>query len=163
MIVGIDPGTATVGFSFVSGSKQNPVIHDYGVLTTAPRPEEEMPDRLVEIAADLESLLIKHKPQKAIVEKLFASRNVTTVISVAQARGVIVYLLRKHHVEITSLTPHEIKQSITGFGRADKKQMQQMVQRIFKLDTLPKPDDAADALGMGWIGLPISDPNRKIL
>lgn len=156
MIIGIDPGTATVGFSFISGSKQTPVIHDFGVLTTTPRPKEQMPDRLLEIATDLEGLIKKHRPQKAIVEQLFASRNITTVISVAQARGVIVYLLRKHGVEIASLTPHEIKQAVTGFGRADKKQMQIMVQKIFKLDTLPKPDDAADALGMGWIGLPLT-------
>jgi crossover junction endodeoxyribonuclease RuvC len=153
MIIGIDPGTATVGFSFVSGTKQKPVIIDFGVLTTKAQKAEFMPLRLLELGNDLEELLNKYKPTKAVVEDLFFFKNAKTVISVAQARGMILYLLTKHGVEVLSLTPLQIKQTITGYGRADKKQMQTMIKKIFKLEEIPKPDDAADALGMAWCGL----------
>ncbi len=155
MVIGIDPGTATVGFSLVSGTKKNPVIHEYGILQTPPLPKEKMPDRLVEIGQDLEQLINKFKPTHAVVEDLFFFKNQKTVISVAQSRGVILFVLRKNNIEINSLTPLQIKQTVTGYGRADKAQMQNMVKRIFKLDEIPKPDDAADSLAMAWIGLPM--------
>jgi crossover junction endodeoxyribonuclease RuvC len=157
MVIGIDPGTATVGYAIVKGSKQNPEIVNFGVLHTDPRPKEEMPDRLLEIGNDLEELIRTYHPTHAVVEDLFASRNVTNVISVSQSRGVICYILKKHNIHITSLTPHEIKVTVTGNGRAEKKQTQAMVKRIYKLDTIPKPDDAADALAMAYIGLPMSN------
>jgi crossover junction endodeoxyribonuclease RuvC len=153
MIIGIDPGTATVGFSFVTGTKQKPVIIDFGVLTTKAQKAEFMPFRLLELGNDLEELLIKYKPTKAVVEDIFFFKNAKTVISVAQARGMILYLLTKHGVEVLSLTPLQIKQTITGYGRADKKQVQTMIKKIFNLEKIPKPDDAADALGMAWCGL----------
>jgi crossover junction endodeoxyribonuclease RuvC len=156
MIIGLDPGTATVGYSFVSGNKQHPIIHDYGILQTDARPKEEMPDRLLELGTDLEILLLKYKPTLAVVEDLFFFRNTTTVISVAQSRGMMLYLLRKHNCEVKSLTPLQIKQTLTGYGRADKKQMQTMVKRIYKLDHVPKPDDAADSLAMAYLGLPMN-------
>lgn len=155
MVIGIDPGTATVGFSLVSGTKRNPIIHEYGVLHTDPRPKEEMPDRLVELGTDLEHIIKLYNPKCAVIEELFFFRNKTTVISVAQSRGMMVYLLRKAGVDIKSFTPLQIKQTLTGYGRADKKQMQTMVKRIYKLDEIPKPDDAADSLAMAWLGLPM--------
>jgi crossover junction endodeoxyribonuclease RuvC len=153
MTIGIDPGTATVGFSLVEGTKQNPIIVEYGVLTTKAGPREIMPQRLLEIATDLESLLKKYKPDKAVVEDLFFFKNAKTVISVAQSRGVTLYLLAKYNVEIIEVTPLQVKQILCGYGRATKQQMQQMVKRIYKLDEIPKPDDAADSLAMAWIGL----------
>jgi crossover junction endodeoxyribonuclease RuvC len=153
MTIGIDPGTATVGFSLVEGTKQNPIIVEYGVLTTKAGPRAIMPQRLLEIATDLESLLKKYKPDRAVVEDLFFFKNAKTVISVAQSRGVTLYLLAKYNVEIIEVTPLQVKQTLCGYGRATKQQMQQMVKRIYKLDEIPKPDDAADSLAMAWIGL----------
>lgn len=153
IVIGIDPGTATVGYAICSGTKKTPTILDYGVLHTEPLPKEKMPNRLLEIGNDLELLLIKFKPTHAIIEDLFFFKNQTTAISVAQSRGVLLYLLAKHNVSILSLTPLEIKQGISGYGRATKKQVQTMVQKVFKLSSPPKPDDAADALAMSWLGL----------
>ena len=112
-----------------------------------------MPFRLLEIAQDLEFLLDKYKPVKAFVEDLFFFKNSKTVISVAQSRGVLLYLLAKKKVEIYSLTPLQVKQSFCGYGRADKKQIQKMVQKVYNLDEIPKPDDAADSLAMAWLAL----------
>jgi crossover junction endodeoxyribonuclease RuvC len=156
MTIGIDPGTATVGFSLVNGTKSKPVIVEYGILQTAARPREFMPERLAEIAADLESLIIKYKPDTAVVEDLFFFKNAKTVISVAQARGVILYLLAKHGVKIQEYTPLQIKMAVCGYGRATKIQLQEMVKKIYKLEQIPKPDDAADSLAMAWLGLPNS-------
>ena len=153
MTVGIDPGTATVGYSFVSGNQKSPVINDYGVLRTEARDKEFMPLRLLEIAQDLESLLDRFNPTKAVIEDLFFFKNAKTVISVAQSRGMILYLLAKRNVEIISVTPLQVKQTLCGYGRADKKQVQEMVKRIYGLDQIPKPDDAADSLAMAWMGL----------
>jgi crossover junction endodeoxyribonuclease RuvC len=156
MTIGIDPGTATVGFSLVNGSKSKPEIVAYGILQTAARPREFMPERLAEIASDLESLLVKYKPDNAVVEDLFFFKNAKTVISVAQSRGVILYLLAKHGVKIQEYTPLQIKMAVCGYGRATKIQLQEMVKRIYKLEQIPKPDDAADSLAMAWLGLPNS-------
>jgi crossover junction endodeoxyribonuclease RuvC len=154
MTIGIDPGTATVGFSLVEGTKKNPKIIEYGVLHTKAGPKETMPFRLLEIATDIEAILKKYNPDSAVVEDLFFFKNAKTVISVAQSRGVILHLLAKHSVKITEVTPLQVKQTLCGYGRASKQQMQEMVKRIYKLDHIPKPDDAADSLGMAWIGLP---------
>lgn len=153
MILGLDPGTATVGFSFVSGNKKTPLIHDFGVLTTLPRAADQMPQRLLEIAQDLESLLDLYKPKKAVVEDIFFFSNQKTVISVAQSRGMVLYLLAKRGIEIQGITPLQVKQAICGYGKATKKQVQTMVQRLYNLPEIPKPDDAADSLAMAWVGL----------
>jgi crossover junction endodeoxyribonuclease RuvC len=153
MIIGIDPGVNIVGFALVQGSKSNPVIVDYGILHTDQTTRNDGHFRLLEIAQDMEAIITKYKPTKAIVEDLFFFKNAKTVIQVAQSRGVILYILAKNNVEIISKTPLQIKQTITGYGRADKKQMQQMVKKIYKLKEIPQPDDAADALAMAWIGL----------
>jgi len=153
IIIGIDPGTATVGFAVVQGSAKEPQILDYGVLKTEAKHRDEMPSRILELGQDLEQIITKFKPTKAIVEDLFFFKNAKTVISVAQSRGMILYILAKNGVEILSLTPLQIKQSITGYGRATKQEMQEMVKRIYSLDEIPKPDDAADSLAMAWLGL----------
>ncbi|MBC7472059.1 MAG: crossover junction endodeoxyribonuclease RuvC [candidate division SR1 bacterium] len=153
MTIGIDPGTATVGFSLVSGTRNHPIIHEYGILQTLPLPKEQMPFRLLELGRDLESIILKYKPNNAVVEDLFFFKNAKTVISVAQSRGMTLYLLAKHNVKILELTPLQIKQSLCGYGRATKVQVQNMVKKIYKLDQIPKPDDAADSLAMAWLGL----------
>lgn len=153
MILGLDPGTNLVGFAFCSGTKKHPVIEEYGVIRTLADKKREMSDRLLEIAEDLENLLDKYNPSKALVEDLFFFKNAKTVISVAQSRGVLLYLLKKRGVKIESITPLQIKQSVCGYGRASKSQVQKMMQKIFSLKDLPKPDDAADSLAMAWLGL----------
>ena len=151
MILGIDPGTATVGYSVVSGTKQKPVIHDYGVITTAPR--EDFGGRLLEISWDLEAIIKQHDITDCVLEDLFFFKNAKTVITVAQARGVIMYLLAKNNIKIHSVTPLQVKAAMCGYGRASKEQVQKMVKKIYGLESIPKPDDAADALAMGWYGL----------
>ncbi|MEM1312591.1 MAG: crossover junction endodeoxyribonuclease RuvC [Patescibacteria group bacterium] len=153
IILGLDPGTATVGFAFSSGTRKNPIISEYGILRTKALPPDMMPQRLLEIAQDLERLLDIHKPTKAIVEELYFFKNHKTVISVAQSRGILLYLLAKRGIEIISATPLQIKQTLCGYGRADKRQVQIMVQKVYGLNTLPVPDDAADSLAMAWWGL----------
>jgi len=152
-ILGIDPGTATVGYACVEGNKKSPQIVDYGVLRTKAQPKEFMPDRLLELAEDLEQILQRYTPAHAVVEDLFFFRNTTTVISVAQSRGMMLYLLRKYGVSVSSATPLQLKQTLCGYGRATKKQMQNMTQRVYHMESVPKPDDAADALALAWYGL----------
>lgn len=153
LVLGIDPGTATVGYSFVGGTKQKPQVFQYGVLKTLPQSKDLEGHRLLEIATDLEELIGKHKPDKAIIEDLFFFKNQKTVISVAQSRGMMLYILAKNGIETQSVTPLQVKQTLCGYGRADKKQVQTMVQKVFGFSELPKPDDAADSLAMAWWGL----------
>jgi crossover junction endodeoxyribonuclease RuvC len=153
LVLGIDPGTATVGYSFVSGTKQQPVVHEYGVLRTLPVSKDLAGERLLEIGRDLEELIQKYKPDKAVIEDLFFFKNQKTVISVAQSRGMMLYVLAGHGIETASVTPLQVKQTLCGYGRASKLQMQKMVQKVFGFEELPKPDDAADSLAMAWWGL----------
>jgi crossover junction endodeoxyribonuclease RuvC len=152
-IIGIDPGIAIVGYAIVSGNKRTPIIHDYGVLTTPVLHESRLNERLYEIYQDLDSILEEHKPDMAVVEKLFFFQNQKTVIQVAQARGVILALLAKHNVQVIEPTPLQIKQSVTGHGRADKKQMIKIMQKLYGIKEKITPDDAADALAMGYYEL----------
>lgn len=152
-VIGIDPGTATLGYAFVKRRSFEPEIIDYGVLKTRTSSTENMPDRLLEIGKDLETLIVKNQPEIAVVEEVFFFKNAKTVISVAQSRGLILYLLAKHQVKIISVTPLQVKQTLCGYGRASKSEIQTMVKKLYKLNKYPKPDDAADALAMAWIGL----------
>jgi crossover junction endodeoxyribonuclease RuvC len=153
MIIGIDPGTATVGYSFVDGTRQKPVIHDYGIITTLPLPKDLLPTRLLEISKDLIELIKIHKPTQAVVEDIFFARNMKTAIAVAQARGAILYVLADFGIPVLSPTPLQIKHTICGYGNASKKQVQTMVVKIYNLDHIPQPDDAADSLAIAWWGL----------
>lgn len=152
-VLGIDPGVAMVGYAFVSGNKQKPQAWEYGVLKTLPSAVELEAGRLLEIGTDLETLLEKYKPSKAIVENLFFFKNHKTAMSVAQSRGVLLYLLAKYGIPIVSVTPLQVKQTLCGYGRANKKQIQHMIQKIFGFSQLPTPDDAADSLAIAWWGL----------
>lgn len=144
-ILGIDPGYGIVGYGIIDYNVGTQVV-DYGVVST---PKElTLPERLEVIYSSLCSLINSYKPDVLAVEELFYFKNQTTVISVAEARGVILLAGRNTKIPIFEYTPLQIKQALTGFGRAEKSQMQFMVKTILGLDTVPKPDDAADALAV---------------
>jgi crossover junction endodeoxyribonuclease RuvC len=146
-IIGIDPGTATTGFGIIS-ELPGGSIHciQYGVIRTPVN--MPMPERLAQIYQDLQEILLLHHPQFAAVEKLFFAKNVTNAISVGQARGVILLALQQQSIPILEFTPNEVKQAVSGYGAAGKKQVQAMVKALLNLDTIPEPDDAADALAI---------------
>lgn len=152
-VMGIDPGLATVGYAIVEGKKQSPIVIDYGVLSTLAGPESMTPYRLLEIRQDLEALIKLHQPEVAVVEKLFFFKNQKTIIQVAGARGVITSLLAEYGVRIVELTPLEVKQSVSGHGRADKQQIIKLMQKLYKIEERITPDDAADALAMAYCEL----------
>lgn len=145
LIMGIDPGLATVGFGFVSFQKGNSFkAGEYGaVLTEAGRKTE---DRLAEIYDNIDELIKSERPEAVSIEKLYFNTNEKTAINVAEARGVILLAVRKNNVPIFEYTPLQIKQALTGYGRADKKQIMYMVKTILRLPSEPHPDDTADAL-----------------
>ncbi len=149
-IIGIDPGTATTGFAVIQKTQGELTALDYGVITTPAG--LDLATRLTMIADDLDELLTQHKPELAVVEQIFFAKNQTTAFAVAQARGVVLLLLARHGVQIQELSPPEVKQAVTGYGKADKKQVQQMVKEIYQLDKIPQPDDAADALALAYAG-----------
>jgi crossover junction endodeoxyribonuclease RuvC len=145
--LGIDPGIGLTGYGVVKlESDGNLTLIDYGAIETPPK--MPMPERLMSLYQELQRLILLHKPDISAVEKLFFARNVTTAISVGQARGVAMLSLAQAGIPIGEYTPNEIKQSVTGYGGADKRQVQVMVQMILNMDELPKPDDAADGLAV---------------
>lgn len=143
-IIGIDPGTGILGFGVVDFHQGKTKLVTAGVITTpAHTPIDE---RLEEIFDGLTSIIAETEPELMSIEKLFFSQNVTTAISVAQARGVAMLTGRKARLPIAEYTPQQIKQTLTGYGKADKKQVQEMVRMQLGLSEVPKPDDCADAL-----------------
>ncbi len=144
-IIGIDPGTGILGFGVVDFiPHKSPQMIDGGVISTPPHTELSV--RLLDIYDSLSSIIKATKPDAMSIEKLFFARNITTAISVAEARGVVILAAVKHKLPVYEYTPLQIKQTMTGYGRADKKQVQEMVRIHLNLKTIPKPDDAADAL-----------------
>jgi len=158
LAIGIDPGTATTGFGLVRESESGDLeAVDWGViLTPAKAPAAE---RLGQIFDELNEILEKHKPQTAGVEELFFQRNVSTAIAVGQARGVVLLALQRAGLPVFDYNPKEIKQTITGYGGADKAQMQSMVRTLLELPEIPKPDDAADALAVAICHLHLAKYN----
>lgn len=143
-IIGIDPGTGILGFGVIDFAKNKSKLVTAGVITTpAHTPLDE---RLEEIFEGLTDIIAETKPDAMSIEKLFFSQNITTAISVAQARGVAMLTGRRAKLPIAEYTPQQIKQSLTGYGKADKKQIQEMVKLQLGLSEAPKPDDCADAL-----------------
>lgn len=143
--IGFDPGTARLGYGIIE-SEPDPVAIDYGVIvTTADSP---MATRLLEIHAAVGELIDRHQPQAIAVERLFFARNVTTAMTVGQARGVVLLAAAQHGVATAEYAPSEIKQAVVGYGKADKQQIQEMVRIMLGLESLPRPDDAADALAV---------------
>lgn len=147
LALGIDPGTATTGYGLVRLKPDGELVAvSYGIISTS---KDDTPSsRLEKIFDELNKLLKKYKPETAGVEKLFFARNVTTGIAVGQARGVVLLALQKAKVETFEYSPNEVKQAVSGYGFAEKRQMQEMVRTLLQLDKIPKPDDAADALAI---------------
>lgn len=144
-ILGIDPGTGILGFGVIDqDDRGNVVLVDAGVIRTSVHEKDAV--RLLTIYDELKEIIELHKPQVISVEKLFFARNVTTAMTVSQARGVVLLLGEQHGLQLHEFTPMQIKQALTGYGKADKKQIQEMVRIVLKLKEAPKPDDAADAL-----------------
>ncbi len=146
IILGIDPGTAATGYGVIKIKGGIPHLIEYGCITTSKKnlPEE----RLWEIYQDITKLIKKYRPELLAVESLFFFKNLKTAISVAQARGVILVVAAKNKIRLVEFTPLQVKNSLTGYGKADKKQVQYMVKKLLGLKASPKPDDAADALAV---------------
>ena len=147
LALGIDPGTATTGYGLVRLMPDGELVAvSFGIIST---PKDATPSaRLEMLYTDLRKIIKQHKPDTSAVEKLFFARNVTTGIAVGQARGVVLLALEQAGIEIFEYTPKEVKQAVAGYGSAEKRQVQEMVRALLQLDSIPKPDDAADALAI---------------
>lgn len=143
-ILGIDPGTGILGFGVIESDKGKVQLVDAGVIRTPVKQDDAI--RLATIYEELTDIIAETRPTTMSVEKLFFAQNVTTAMTVAQARGVVLLCGQQASLNIFEYTPLQIKQAITGYGKADKKQMQEMVRVILKLKDVPRPDDCADAL-----------------
>ena len=146
IVLGIDPGYAIVGCGVVEYKSNHFRMLDYGAITT----EAHTPfnERIEKIFDQASALMMKYKPDAMAIEKLFFNTNQKTAIDVAQARGALVLAAQKNHIPIFEYTPLQVKQSVVGYGRAEKKQVQEMTRIMLNLEKIPKPDDAADALAM---------------
>lgn len=147
IILGIDPGLATMGYGVINAERGNYSVIDYGAVLT---PKDlTLPQRLLQLEEGVKELIDTFKPDNIAIEELFFSKNVTTGIAVSEARGVILLTAVKGlGDEVYEYTPNQIKQAVTGYGGADKMQMQHMVQTLLRLKSIPRPDDAADALAV---------------
>lgn len=146
LVLGIDPGYAIVGFGLVESAGAQARLISCGAINTPAG--ERISSRLLQIASDLEQLILQFKPDVMAVEELFFNQNVTTGIGVAQARGVILMTAEKLGVPIYEYTPSQVKQAVVGYGKAEKHQVMDMTKRILGLKSAPKPDDAADAVAI---------------
>jgi crossover junction endodeoxyribonuclease RuvC len=145
-VLGLDPGTATTGWAILSEKKGGIFTVAYGHISTEKNTDEAK--RILEINKDLLAIIKKYQPQEAAVEKLFFFKNKKTIIEVGQSRGALLLTLEQNHVKISGYTPLQVKQAITGYGRADKRQVQLMVKNILRLKEIPQPDDTADAIAI---------------
>jgi crossover junction endodeoxyribonuclease RuvC len=148
LVVGVDPGTATTGYALVAEDAEGEIrLVRYGVIET--RAGEPMPLRLLSIHADLSALIRETGPEVMAVEELFFSRNVTTALTVGQARGVVLLAAAQAGLPVFEYKPAQVKQALVGYGGASKTQMQEMVRMMLGLAEIPRPDDAADAIAVG--------------
>lgn len=145
-VLGIDPGTAIVGYSIIDYKNNKIQLIDYGCIYT--NKEDSLSLRLEQVYLRVESLINLYKPNHMAIEELFFFKNQKTIISVAQSRGVIILKAQLSGLDIYNYTPLQVKTGITGYGRANKKQVQEMTKIILKLSEIPKPDDAADAIAI---------------
>lgn len=147
LVLGIDPGTATTGYGLVRQADDGTLQEvDHGVILTPAK--TPMAERLVLLYDKLQEVILLHQPDSSAVEELFFQRNVKTAISVGQARGVVLLALAQAGLPAAEYSPNVIKQAVTGYGGADKRQMQEMVRMLLGMERLPTPDDAADALAV---------------
>lgn len=150
IIIGIDPGIADTGYGIIAENRGQLSLIAYGSIKTPS--DWKLERRLLKLHQKLSELLAKYQPQLAVIEQLFFCNNAKTALIVGQARGVALLTLANFNLKILELTPLQVKQGLTGYGQAEKKQIQQMVKTILKLKEIPKPDDAADALAMAICG-----------
>lgn len=146
IIIGIDPGLADTGYGVIKAEKDHFIYLAHGVIKTAAA--WRFPDRLLRLHQELKKIFLKYRPQKCAVEKLFFYKNTKTAGIVGEARGVIILTACWAKIPVFEFTPLEVKQALTTYGRAEKSQVQKMVQKVLSLPSLPKPDDAADALAI---------------
>ena len=146
VILGIDPGVATIGFGLIRAERGKNTLLQYGVITTPPG--IPLSERLLQISNDMEQLIETFKPDEIAVEELFFTKNITTGIAVAHGRGVILLAAEKAGVPVFEYTPMQVKQGVVGYGNAEKKQVMLMTQRLLNMKEIPRPDDAADALAI---------------
>ena len=146
IVLGIDPGVATIGFGVIRAERQKNTLLRYGVITTPPG--IPLSRRLLQISDDMEELIHAFHPDEMAVEELFFTKNITTGIAVAHGRGVILLSAEKLGVPIFEYTPMQVKQAVAGYGGADKRQVMLMTQRLLSMREVPRPDDAADALAI---------------
>lgn len=145
-ILGLDPGTATTGYGIIDTIDGDMKTVVYGVFSTSA--DDSTPNRLQSIFNQLNDLLSAHRPESAAVEQVFFGRNITTAIQVGQARGVMLLALANAGISVSEYSPPKIKEAVTGYGKADKSQVQMMVRHLLNLEETPRPDDAADALAV---------------
>ncbi len=146
IIIGIDPGTTTTGYGIIEKGKKNLNCLGYGLIQT--NPDLPMAERLKQLNNKLDRLIQKHRPKVLVVENVYFFKNLKTAFPVSQAKGVILLTAAKKKIPVYEFTPLQVKMAITGYGRADKKQVQKMVKILLNLEEIPKPDDAADALAI---------------
>lgn len=146
IVLGIDPGTAALGYGIVDATAGRVREVDHGCLVTSP--DTSLPERLLAIHALLDELIALHQPSLLAVERLFFSRNAQTAFGVGQARGVVLLAAAQHRIPVREATPNAVKSAIAGYGAADKEQVQRMVQLVLAMPDRPRPDDAADALAI---------------
>jgi crossover junction endodeoxyribonuclease RuvC len=146
IVLGIDPGTAALGYGIVESIGGRAREVDHGCLVTSP--DTSLPERLLAIHTLVDELIALHEPALVAVERLFFSKNVQTAFAVGQARGVVLLAAAQHALPVREATPNEVKSAIAGYGAADKEQVQRMVQMVLGMPVLPRPDDAADALAV---------------
>ena len=146
IILGIDPGVATIGFGVIRADRRKNVLLRYGVITTPPG--IPLSRRLLQISDDMEELVHAFHPDEMAVEELFFTKNITTGIAVAHGRGVLLYAAEKCGVPLYEYTPSQVKLAVTGYGKAEKRQVMDMTRRLLNLKAIPRPDDAADALAL---------------
>ncbi len=158
-VLGIDPGTGRTGWAIVGRDGGSNRLIECGCLET--KAHTPLPDRLYKIYQKINALIEKHEPSEAAIEKIFFSKNVKTAMSVGHARGVVLLACKLSNIDIFSYAPSQIKSSVTGYGNAPKKQVQEMVKSILNLEEVPKPDDAADAVAVALTHLAIPPALRE--
>ena len=146
VVLGIDPGLATLGWGVISDQQGKQSLLAFGCILTTP--DQSFPQRLLAIHTEFQELLTLYKPDEIAFEELFFAKNVTTALTVGSARGVCVALSAAYTNRVYEYTPPQVKQALTGYGRAEKKQIQEMVKLLLSMKAIPKPDDAADALAV---------------
>jgi len=150
-ILGIDPGIGRTGYAVIEYSGKSLELKSCGVISTSSKETEIK--RLLEIRRDLTAIIKKWQPDSACIESLFFATNAKTAMTVGQARGVILLTLAENKLPIVEITPLQVKMATTGYGKAEKSQVQKMIVKILKLKKIPKPDDAADAAAIAWAGI----------